>query len=172
MVGALFHHTIKTKLFHIGPVVAALALGGLVMICSDRLAAGRSSTRTLASLTRVEALVIGCAQCLALWPGMSRSMVTMVAAIWLGLPAVAAAEYSFLLALPTLGAATIFDVLHGGHDVVRQIGGVSRALGFATAVIVAAAAIQGLIRYLGRSGLAVFGWYRIGLAACVWMRVR
>ena len=171
IAGVLLHQAIKTHLFSLWPVVAALALGALVMIGVDRWA-GRhrpSDGRTIDSITGREALLIGCAQCLSLWPGTSRAMVTIVAGLLLGWPATLAAEYSFLLALPTLGAATLFDAAKGGAGLLRDVGVLSVACGFLAAGIVAALAIRGFIRYLTRRGLAPFGWYRLGLAAAVWL---
>lgn len=173
VAGVLFHRIITSLLFGVWPVVTALALGGLLMVGLDGWLQRRSqaASRTLESLTAREALLIGLAQCLSLWPGTSRAMVTIVAGLCLGLPAMAAAEYSFLLALPTLGAATLFDVLIRGQGFWNGIGGVSVACGFVSAAVVAALAIRGLIAYLTRHGLALFGWYRMALAAFVWLVV-
>jgi undecaprenyl-diphosphatase len=171
VAGLLLHRVIKARLFSTWPVVAALAAGGLAMIVVDRWCArrGPSSTKTLETVTLREALLVGLAQCLSLWPGTSRAMVTIVAGLLLGWPATVAAEYSFLLALPTLGAATAFDALRGGPELLREAGGLSIACGFVTAAVVAAAAIRGFIRYLTHRGLAPFGWYRVGLSAAVWI---
>jgi len=170
LLGVALHRAIKAWLFTPSTVVAALALGGALMIavdrrrpCPPRAASG------LAAVGPREALLIGLAQCVALWPGTSRSMATIVAGLLLGVPATVAAEYSFLLALPTLGAATIFDALQGGPALLRQLSGLSVACGFVSAGIVAALAIRGFIRYLATRGLAPFGWYRLGLAAAVWI---
>ena len=173
IAGVALHRAIKAALFGPGPVAAALALGGLVMIATaGRLRARlQGSTRTLASITWREAAIIGLAQCLSLWPGTSRAMVTMLAGMMLGLPATAAAEYSFLLALPTLGAATLFDAAKGGQLLAQQVGPVSIVCGFVSAALVAALSVRGLVRYLARRGLAPFGWYRIGLAGLVGMRL-
>ena len=129
---------------------------------------GGSGTKTLDTMTPVEALVIGVAQCASLWPGTSRAMVTIVAGLLLGLSASAAAEYSFLLALPTLGAATCFDALTSWHVMRAGISMVSLVCGFVAAALVAAVAIRGFLHYLTRAGLAPFGWYRLGVAALVW----
>ena len=166
LVGAVAHRAIKTHLFATWPVVAALALGGIWMIGIDRWLGRRpAASRTLDSLTIREALFIGCLQCLALWPGTSRAMVTIVAGLLVGLPAMAAAEYSFLLAMPTLGAATLFEAAQSGHVIWRDIGWRSICCGFAATAIVAALAIRGFMAYLTRRGLEPFGWYRVGLAA-------
>ena len=96
-------------------------------------------------------------------------MVTIVAALLLGCPASVAAEYSFLLALPTLGAATLFDAATGGRVLWHVVGGTSIVCGFVAAALVAVLAIRGFLQYLTRHGLVPFGWYRLGLAAMVWI---
>ena len=167
VVGILLHRAIKARLFSAWPVIAALAAGGVLMIGISRALPHdpRKPGKTLSSMTLREALLIGSAQCLALWPGTSRAMVTIVAGLLLGFPATVAAEYSFLLALPTLGAATVFDAVTGGHGLWQEAGGLSLLCGFLAAAAVAAVAVRGFIRYLTRRGLAPFGWYRLGLAA-------
>ena len=166
LMGGMFHHWIKARLFGVWPVVAALAAGGVLMIVLDpRLRAAARPTRGMGTLTQRDALVIGLAQCLALWPGTSRAMVTIMAGMWVGLPAPMAAEYSFLLALPSLGAAVVFDALKGGSALVQQAGAVTLLSGFIAATLVALLAIRGLLSYLQNHGLALFGWYRIVLAA-------
>jgi undecaprenyl-diphosphatase len=171
VVGAALHRTIKTWLFAVWPVVAALALGGVLMVLVD---AGlrkrsRASTRTLDSITMREALAIGMVQCLSLWPGTSRAMVTIIAGLWLGLPATVAAEYSFLLALPMLGAATVLDAMVGGRELLRDVGWVSVSCGFLTSALMAVVAMRAFVRYLTRHGLALFGWYRLALASGIWL---
>lgn len=171
IAGLFLHRMIKNALFHPGPVVAALALGGLVMIGVDRWLRRRRvpQTKTLESMTGVQALLIGCAQCLSLWPGTSRAMVTIVAALLLGCSGPVAAEYSFLVALPTLGAATVFDALSGGRALLQTTGWWTLMCGFFSAAVMATLAIRSFLQYLTRRGLALFGWYRVGLAAVVWM---
>ena len=174
LVGVLWHDHIKTALFRVGPVTAALAVGGAVMLVVDAQARRRfgTPTRALDAMTARDALVIGLAQFLALWPGTSRSMVTIVAAMLRGFPAAVAAEYSFLLALPTLGGAALFEAATGGDRMVRELGGAAVALGFVTSLVVAVIAMWGLVRYLTRHGLGVFGWYRLALATAVWVTMR
>ena len=170
VAGLLFHSVIKERLFTLGPVIAALAAGGVLMILVDfwRAAPGKRGNRTLDSLTMADALLIGLAQCLALWPGTSRSMVTIVAGLLVGLSATQAAEYSFLLALPTLGAATLFDLAKGREILLHDVGLIPLVLGFAASAIVAALAVRSFLRYLTRRGLAPFGWYRIAVAFSIW----
>lgn len=171
VAGVLLHRVITARLFSAWPVIAALAAGGLLMVGVDRWVRPRTlwSTRTVESLSIREALLIGAAQCVSLWPGTSRAMVTIVGGMLVGLPAGAAAEYSFLLALPTLGAATLFEAASSSRALVQDVGALSIACGFLTAAAVAMLAIRGFLRYLGRGGLAPFGWYRLGLAAIIWI---
>ena len=128
-----------------------------------------ATTRTsLDQMTVADAAIIGLAQCLSLWPGTSRAMTTIVAALLLGFSATAAAEYSFLLALPTLGAATLFDALRHRDLLAQDVGWLSMGLGFLSAAVIAVIAIRGFLRYVTRHGLAPFGWYRLGVAALMW----
>ncbi|MBI3323336.1 MAG: undecaprenyl-diphosphate phosphatase [Candidatus Omnitrophica bacterium] len=172
VAGVALYGVIKRHLFSTWPVVAALAAGGLFMVALDRWLRRRprlpGPARTLDSVTAQQAILIGVAQVLSLWPGTSRAMVTLVAGMLVGLPAAAAAEYSFLLAVPTLGAATLFDAGHGGAALLAQSSPAAIAIGFAAAGGVAVLAMRGFIRYLTRRGLAPFGWYRICLALAVW----
>lgn len=174
LAGLLLRKAIKAHLFSTWPVVWALAAGGLVMIFCGRYFPKRAQSKSLGAITSVEALLVGCAQCLALWPGMSRSMVTMLGGLALGWPATVAAEYSFLLALPTLGAATLLDLAKDSRGLVQEVGWVSIATGYLVSGVVAALAIKGFVRYLARHGLAPFGWYRLVLAALIavigWLR--
>ena len=124
---------------------------------------------TIDDITLRAALVIGLAQCLSLWPGTSRALTTILAALLLGASPVAAAEFSFLLALPTLGTATLFDLLQHHSDLTGPaLGGPAPlVVGLAVSAIVAALAIRGFLRYLTSHGLAPFGWYRIALGLVV-----
>ena len=125
IVGLALHHAIERHLFGPRPVAIALLLGGVVMVIFERVRRARGGTPRFESVDAIPltvALWIGIFQCASLWPGMSRSMVTILGGLILGCSAVAAAEFSFLLALPTLGAATLFDfvkhkdaLLHGGE---------------------------------------------------------
>ncbi len=167
--GLLLHHPIKHYLFGVRPVAAALAAGGVFMIALDLWLQSkhRRPRQGLDSMTFRQALVIGLAQALSLWPGTSRAMVTIAAGMILGLPAAAAAEYSFLVAIPTLGAATLFDAFVGGPTLFVEQGFAAVAVGFAGSVLAAFCAVTLFVRYLNRYGLAPFGWYRLGLALAV-----
>lgn len=180
ILGFLLDDWIESKLFHPGPVIAALLLGGLFMIFLDQWRAGRfSPPRFFATqvddvmrVTPRQALTIGCMQVLAMWPGTSRSMMTIAGGVVAGLTPRAAAQFSFLLGLPTLGGATCYkllkDYLHaretGGPTMIETLGVMPIVVGVVVATISAALAIKWLVSFLTRHGLTPFGWYRIGLA--------
>ena len=167
LVGLLLNKVIKAALFSAWPVLAALAAGGAWMIWLGR-RDGRGEKDVTAMSLRT-ALGIGLFQTLALWPGTSRSMVTIAGGMLLGLDAVAAAEFSFLLGLPTLGAACLHDLVgnlrHGGPSMFEQLGAGPALLGLAVATVSAVFAVRWLVSFLTRHGLAPFGWYRVALSA-------
>ncbi|MEQ1505530.1 MAG: undecaprenyl-diphosphate phosphatase [Myxococcota bacterium] len=171
LLGPILDDVIEAHLFHVGPVLLALAAGGAVMIALGRrpLAAPIS----LDDVTPKQALTIGLLQCVAMWPGTSRSMMTIVGGTLVGLAPAQAAELSFLIGLPTLGAACAFkllkNVVHahqdGTQNLFEQLGFLPVAIGIVVATVSAAVAVRWLVSFLARRGLAPFGWYRIGLAA-------
>ena len=118
----------------------------------------------LTSLTTRHAAIIGAAQILALWPGMSRSLVTIAAALAIGASMAAAVEFSFLLGLATLTAATVFDLLKDGQTLLDDYGWRTPLLGAIVAFITAVIAVRWLVSFLRTRPLSIFGWYRIGIA--------
>lgn len=190
VLGLLFRKVIKAHLFGPLPVAIALAVGGVAMIVVERLLPSRTSrtSRTsrgggatpaaspepepqagdgLEHVTPMRALAIGAGQCLSLWPGASRAMCTIVAGQLAGLSTATAAEFSFLLALPTLGAATLYEALKARHVLATEIGGLSMAIGLVVSFFVAWAVIATFLRYLRTRGLEPFGWYRIVVGVVV-----
>jgi undecaprenyl-diphosphatase len=171
VVGLAAQKVIKSYLQFSGPVVLALLVGGVGMIAFERTAwakRARAGGRGLASITPKQAVVIGCWQCLALWPGTSRSMVTIVGGMATGLAAGAAAEFSFLVGLITLAAASGYKGLKHAHVLLDHIGLTSMAIGLVVAAVFAALAVKWLVSFLNRRGLSLFGHYRIVVAACMW----
>jgi undecaprenyl-diphosphatase len=165
VLGILLSDPIEAYLNGPWPVVAALFVGGVLMIIVGSSRRRRElGSRTLKDIDWRIALIIGMSQCVAMWPGMSRSMVTIVAAILLGLRATAAAEFSFLLGVVTLGAATAFKALQDGPAMLEHFGIGAILLGFATATVSAGVAVSWLVRFLNRHGVGPFGWYRLAIA--------
>lgn len=166
LFGPLVAEPIETFLNGPWPVIAALFAGGILMLAvggTCRLATRRGCA--LEDLTWRMALLIGSSQCLAMWPGTSRSMATIVAALLVGLRTAAAAEFSFLLGVITLGAATVFKAVHDGPDMLGQFGLGPVLLGFLATTIAAGVSVSWLVRFLNRHGMAPFGWYRLLMAA-------
>ncbi len=179
IMGALLDAWIERNLFALGPVVVSLALGGVFMIALDRriVAPGRLSERAgqapgLPEVTLGQALFIGLLQCIAMWPGTSRSMMTISGGVLVGLRPRQAAEFSFLLGLPTLGGATVYKLVKnlkdseaaGTPNLFEALGWGNVVLGVVVATISAMFAVKWLVRFLNRRGLEPFGWYRLGLA--------
>jgi undecaprenyl-diphosphatase len=168
LLGLAFEGRLKQYLFNVPAVAAAWVAGGLFILLALR-KPGSAGGRELEDLRWSTALWIGLAQVLALWPGVSRSLATMAAGILLGLSVSAAVEFSFLLGLVTLGAATIYEALTQGREIVALFGWVNPALGLAAAAVTAFLAVRWMVSYLHRKSPAVFGWYRLaaGAAAAV-----
>ncbi|HIU17183.1 MAG TPA: undecaprenyl-diphosphate phosphatase [Candidatus Avidesulfovibrio excrementigallinarum] len=172
LVGLLLHHHIKS-LFSAEAVVMALVVGALCMLLVERLAERIPPRVTsLDAITPRLALGIGCCQCLALWPGFSRSASTIMGGMLLGARRDVAAEYSFLAAVPLMFAATGYDVLSNlalfSADDIPLF-----AAGFFFSFVFAWLAVRTFIALLGRLTLRPFAWYRLALAVPVyWFMVR
>jgi len=167
VIGLLFNKLIKSYLFGAWPVVAAWLAGGVAILAVGwwrrREGMVPRSGRELTGLTWQLALIIGFAQCIAMWPGVSRSLVTIVGGMLVGLSLPAAVEFSFLLGLVTLGAATCYDALKHGQIMLQTFDAVSLAVGVFFAFVAAVLSVKWMVGYLNRHGLALFGWYRVGL---------
>jgi undecaprenyl-diphosphatase len=176
--GLLLDDWLEARLFKPLPVVLALAIGGIALVLMDkwvreRAADERGTEVDGSSLTVVQSVLIGLLQCVAMWPGTSRSMMSILGGLAVGLRPRAAAEFSFLLGLPTLGAACAYSLL----KLLRQDGGIELlggimpvAVGVIVAAVSAAFAISWLVAFIGRGGFLWCGLWRILLAALVgWM---
>jgi len=163
--GALFHEAIKTRLFTPLPVAAALLLGGIIMVWIER-RERTVLTTSVEELTLRQCFGIGLFQCLALWPGMSRSGSTIIGGMLLGLERKLAAEFSFLAAVPIMCAAVGYDLLKS--RVFLEAADIPFfALGFLVSFVVAVAAIRFFVAIVSRYSLIPFGWYRIALGILV-----
>jgi undecaprenyl-diphosphatase len=166
LVGLTLGPAIETYLFGAWPVVIAWAVGGVVLLVYD----SHPSRRTgmlLEQLTLRGALLIGLAQCVALWPGVSRSLATILGGLAAGLSLGAAVEFSFLLGLITLGAATVYKALDSGAAMAEAYGPLELGLGFAAAALSALVAVRWMVAWLSQRGLAIFGWWRLAAALVV-----
>jgi undecaprenyl-diphosphatase len=169
IVGFLLDEPIEAYLFGLEPVVAAWFAGGaaIVGIAWWRRHVDRESGEELEQLGWRSAVAIGFVQCLALWPGTSRSLVTIAGGLFVGLRLRAAVEFSFLLGMVTLGAATAYKAWDSGPALMESYGWADLSVGFAVAALSAAAAVKWMVAYLTRHGLAIFGYYRMALAVIV-----
>jgi undecaprenyl-diphosphatase len=168
VVGLALHRWIKAHLFGPGPVAFALAVGGLAMLAAERWQRSHPGESGLERVTWRHGLVIGLCQCLALWPGASRSMTTIVGGQVCRLDTRTSAEFSFLLALPTLGAASLFDLAKNGHLLLAMPGGpAALATGTAVSFAVTWLVLDLFLKHVPRLGLAPFALYRLALAGIV-----
>jgi undecaprenyl-diphosphatase len=159
VLGALIHRFIKAYLFTPATVALGLALGGVGILVVERFLP-RVKKSGLDALSSGDAIAVGLCQCLALWPGMSRSACTIVGAMAVGIERETAAQYSFLAAVPVMFAATVFDLyktlpILQGSDVPMF------AIGFVVSFMAAWLAIKFFLRFLSSHTLNSFGWYRI-----------
>ena len=165
VAGLAFDELLERYLFAPLPIAAAWALGGLLLLAvSSRLSPGGPRLDTVSIRA---ALIIGVCQCAALWPGVSRSLATILAGVAVGLSLSAAVEFSFLLGLLTLGAATAYKAIEAGPAMLAAYGITEIAAGFLTACVAAMLSVFWMVQWLQRRSLAVFGWWRLAAAVAV-----
>jgi len=159
--GFLLYKIIKTYLFNAWVVAAMLILGGVVLIFVDKwLKPGKAGPEELTGMPFKKALYIGLFQCLSMVPGVSRAAATIIGGMFNGLSKKSAAEFSFLLAIPTMAAAS-------GYDLLKFEGTISPeqwqllAIGFVVAFFTAIVAVKWFVSLLTNHGFAGFGYYRI-----------
>ncbi len=168
VAGLLLHDLIDRYLFSVWAVIAALIAGAVLMLWAERWRRRNTgigfSKGDPSNLTPQKALGIGIVQCLALWPGTSRSMVTIVGGYLAGLSAAKAAEFSFLVGLPTLAGAAVYKAARSGPAMIEVFGWTDVLLGAGVAAISALIAVKFLVHFISRHGLALFAYYRLALA--------
>lgn len=169
VIGFFLAGTIKEFLFNAETVLISWAVGGVVILLYVRrgMKTGkgrRHSGIELEDMNWKAALKVGFMQCIAMCPGTSRSLMTMLGGLVAGLSMAAAVEFSFLLGLITLSAATAYDFMKYGNSMVAELGWLPMITGTAMSWLSAIIAVKWMVGYLQKHGLSLFGWYRIGAA--------
>jgi undecaprenyl-diphosphatase len=167
-LGPLLDEWIESFLFGVVPVSVALILGAFLMFWAEKRKRrldgyDGDAGKKLEDLNVKDALLVGLLQCVAMCPGTSRSMMTIVGGYLVGLTRRHAAEFSFLLGLITLTAAAAYKALTTGEALIRYLDLGPMLFGCFIAGISAAVSVHWLVGYLSRHGLSLFVWYRIGL---------
>ncbi len=169
VIGLLLHDMIEKKLFGLWPIVGAWLVGGIAIlwVTLSRRQRSPEGVIDLGQLTWKMALSIGFIQCLAMWPGTSRSLVTIVGGVLVGLSLAAAVEFSFLLGVVTLLAATVYKAKDDGPTMLTAYGWESMIIGSIAAWLSAVVAVKWMVGYLNSHGMSIFGYYRVVLALVV-----
>ena len=165
VLGVLFHSTIKTYLFNPLTVAGALIVGGLVILYIER-RPRRVRFEEVDDITWKQALQVGFAQALAMFPGVSRAGATIMGGLVFGLSRRAATEMSFFLAIPTMLAATVYDV-YKARELLSTDDLPVFAMGFLAAFVAAMLTVRALLRYVSNHSFEVFAWYRIAFGVLV-----
>lgn len=174
ILGFISREWIKRNLFDVEPISLAWVAGGIGLLAWSgfrRSPGWRERGSALESITLRQAWWIGLAQCLALWPGISRSLATVIGGLLAGLCMSATVEFSFLLGLITLGTATLFELVHSGTQMLNTYGWVCPLIGMAVSFLFAVFSMRWMVQYLQKHSLLIFGWYRIligGLTFVAW----
>jgi undecaprenyl-diphosphatase len=159
ILGFLFLKQIKAYLFNPMVVASAFIIGGLLILWAER-RQHVVHAESIDDMTWRDALKIGFAQALAMIPGTSRSGATIIGGLFFGLSRRAATEFSFFLAIPTMFAATLYDV-YKHRDLFSMDDMALFVVGGTVSFISAFFAVRGLIRFISRHDFTVFAWYRI-----------
>ena len=165
VLGVAFSDLIHAYLFNPLTVAVALVLGGVVMLWAER----REHTVDVEEVDAMDwhhALKVGCAQCLALVPGTSRSGATIIGGLLFGLSRRAATEFSFFLAMPTMVGAAVYSG-YKYRDLFERADLPVFALGFVTSFVFAMIAVRALLKFVASHSYAVFAWYRIGFGLLI-----
>lgn len=166
VAGLLFHDFIKEKLMNSATVAVSLLIYGLLILAIEKWNRGRKKPLypTTEEIPLSSAFLIGLFQCLALVPGTSRSAATIIGAMLIGTSRLAAAEFSFFLAIPTMVGATLLELIKEGAAFSFQEW-ILTLIGFALSFLVAYLVIRKFIGYIQHHDFRIFGWYRIFLAS-------
>ena len=168
IVGVLFDDKLEELFYNWQTVSAMLIIFGILFIIIERFNKGKAAKiNTIDDFTYKTALIIGIFQLIAaVFPGTSRSGATIVGALLIGVSRAAAAEYTFLLAVPVMFGASALKLVKFGFGFTLQEA-VILAIGMAVAFAVSILAIKFLVGYIKKHDFTAFGWYRIVLGAAV-----
>lgn len=167
VIGLLLHNVIKTWLFNPFTVACALIVGGFLILVIERWYRHHNArVHSIDDLGYLDALKVGVAQTFAMFPGVSRAGATIMGGLLTGLSRTTATEFSFFLAMPTMFAATLYD-LYKNLDILRIDDATLFAVGFITAFVVALIVVKVFLAFVSRHTFRPFAWYRIGFGALV-----
>lgn len=162
IIGLILHDKIKS-LFTAGAVVIGFIIGGiLLIIIENKFRKNKHAIKDIDKITPVDSLKIGFFQCLAMWPGMSRSASTIMGGWIAGLSTTVAAEYSFFLAIPAMVGSSGLDLIKFDYSTMNITYALALLIGFIVAFIVALIVMRKFIDYLKKRPMRVFAVYRIG----------
>lgn len=164
-VGLLVYKQIKALLENPAGVAVALIVGGAAILAIERMVK-QPRHHSVEDFPPSLSLRIGLMQCLAMIPGVSRSGATIMGALLMGVDRRAAAEFSFFLAIPTMAAATVYDLYKQRHLLALD-DGLTIAVGFIAAFLSGLVVVRGLVNFVSRHGFAPFAWYRIAVGSVV-----
>jgi undecaprenyl-diphosphatase len=172
VIGVVAYKSIRALMETPEIVAVALIVGGILILLIERMVKN-VRIESVEAMPVKSALSIGLVQCLAMVPGVSRSGATIMGALLMGVERRTAAEFSFFLAVPTMIAATVYD-LYQNRDLLNAGDMNAIGIGFVTAFLVALAVVKAFVAIVSRYGFAPFAWYRIvvGSAALVWLLAR
>jgi undecaprenyl-diphosphatase len=159
VIGLLVHDYISAYLFSPLTVALALIAGALLILLVEALPLPMR-TKQVDAVGWKQALAIGFAQCVAMWPGFSRSAATILGGMVVGLNRPTATEFSFFLAIPTMFAATFYDLIKN-HEHLRAEDRIWLPLSFVVSFFVAWASVRWLLRYVSTHSFRAFAWYRL-----------
>jgi undecaprenyl-diphosphatase len=161
--GFILHDKIKSVLFGAVPVIIGFLVGGiLLIIIENKFRKNKHAIRDIDKITPMESLKIGFFQCLAMWPGMSRSASTIMGGWVSGLSTTVAAEYSFFLAIPAMVGSSGLDLIKFDYSKMNVTNAIALIVGFVVSFIVALIVMRKFISYLKKRPMRVFAVYRIG----------
>jgi undecaprenyl-diphosphatase len=168
LLGFLFKDAITAHLFSVEVVAVALVVGGLAILIAEKFLPARAAEGDeVAALGWRSALTVGLCQCFALIPGTSRSLATILGGRVAGLSHAAATEFSFLVGLLTLSAASVYKAWSLGPALPQVYPAGPALVGLLIAAVTAFLSVRWLVGFVSRRGLGVFAWYRIALGGTI-----